>query len=56
MADVAEFIEKLHSLCVLPLLVLLGQELDRIDTALDCIAILEEVVELIEGGLVVAKN
>lgn len=56
MTDVAEFIEKLHSLCILSLLVLLGNELNRIDAAMDGIAILDEVVEVVEGGFVMAKN
>jgi hypothetical protein len=56
MANAAQLIEQLHSLHIFTLLVLLGQEINGIDAALGGIAILKEVVEVVEGGFVVAKH
>jgi hypothetical protein len=48
MSNVAKLVEKLHSLCILTLLILLRKEINGIDAALNVIAILDEVIEMIE--------
>lgn len=48
MPNVTELVEKLHGLCILSPLILLRKELNRIDAALNGIAILDEVVEVVE--------
>ena len=48
MANAAELVEKLHNLCIFSSFDLLGKKLNRIYATLNGIAILDEVVEVVE--------